>query len=247
MQTKNFFWRNFGLSVLLALLLSACQVNIKTKIDKNGAGSYIQEIGFQGDEASFSGLNVDDENFCAAQMDSLPPNTETRQETRNGDETWCIYETQFESLEALRAIYGMTDTQINALEMIDGSLTYDITLDLQSSENAPLGADLFWQVTLPGEITSHNADEVDGNTLIWKLRGGETNSIQASSQVHGLTFNFADNNDLTYILGGLMVMACCFLVLIVIGVVVFLLLRRRKARTDSIEDDKNQDAGYSNE
>jgi hypothetical protein len=84
---------------------------------------------------------------------------------RNGDETWCIYETQFESLEALRAIYGMTDTQINALEMIDGSLTYDITLDLQSSENAPLGADLFWQVTLPGEITSHNADEVDGNTL----------------------------------------------------------------------------------
>jgi hypothetical protein len=243
MQTKITFWRILGFSALIALLLSACQVNIKTNIDQNGAGSYIQEIGFQGDEASLSGLNVDDEDFCTAQMDSLPPNTQTRQETRNGDETWCVYETQFESLEALRAIYGMTDTQINTLEMIDGSLNYDITLDLQSSENAPMGADLFWEVTLPGEITSHNADEVDGNTLTWKLRAGETNSIQASSQVRSFTFNFADDYDLTYILGGLMVMACCFLVLIVIGVVVFLVLRRRKTQANSIDAVKSQGAG----
>ena len=91
----------WGIAIFSVLLLSACQINMKTEIEKNGSGIYTQEIGFQGDEASMSGLSTGDEDFCMAQMDSLPPNTTTRQETRNEDETWCVYETRFDSLNEL--------------------------------------------------------------------------------------------------------------------------------------------------
>jgi hypothetical protein len=233
MKTGKRFIGMWGLLVLLALALSACQVNIKTDIDKSGAGTYIQEIGFQGDEASLSGLSVGDEDFCAMQADSLPPNTRISQETRNGDETWCVYESKFDSLEALRSIYGMTDTQIDALEIEDGIVRYDVTLDLQGEEDAPMGADLFWQLTLPGTIMAHNADEVKGNTLTWKLRVGELNTIQASSQVEGTSLDFGDTTSIIYVVGGLVAIACCCIVpIIVIGGVIFLLVRRKKVQAN---------------
>lgn len=243
MRTKNLASCLLGLSILLALALGACQVNIKTDIDKNGAGTYTQEIGFQGDEASLSGLSVGEDDFCATQMENLPPNTTIRQETRNEDETWCVYESRFDSLEDLRSIYGMTDTQINTLEMVDGTLRYDITLDLQGGGSAPMGADLFWQVTLPGKIMENNADEVDGNTLTWKLRGGELNSIQAGSQVGGLNFDFGDKNSIIYIIGGVVAIACCCIVPIIIGVVIFLLVRKKKMQSLSVEAAEISEAG----
>ena len=211
-----------------ALLLSACQVNFITDISKNGSGTYIQEIGFQGDEASMGGLSSAGEDFCANQNDTLPPGTITSQETRNEDETWCVYETPFDSLEDLGSIYSLTDTKINALSLEEGTLTYDISLDLTSDGDAPMGADIYWKVTLPGSITDHNANEVDGNTLTWKLRGGELNNIQASSEVGGINFDFDGDETLLYVVGSLIGVVFCCAVPLVIGGIVFFILRRRK-------------------
>lgn len=217
---------------LLALLLSSCKVNFITTIEKNGSGTYVQEIGFQGDEASMAGLSAGDEDFCAKQNQELPPNTTIRQETRNENETWCVYESSFETLDDLKAIYGMTDTYINDISLADGILTYDITLDLSGDSGAPMGADIFWIITLPGTITETTATEQDGNTLTWKLRGGEINDIRAVSEVGGSGFG----NAIWYVFGGGVFLCVCCFVPLVIGGAAFFLIRRNKNRAEASEE-----------
>ncbi|GIK08102.1 MAG: hypothetical protein JETCAE02_27350 [Anaerolineaceae bacterium] len=227
MKVRKFFIAAaMGLS---ALLLSACKVNFITEIDSNGAGKYVQEIGFQGDEASMAGLGSAGEDFCASQNDEVPPGTIIRQETRDENETWCIYETPFASLDELKAIYGATDTSIHDISLADGKLTYDITLDLSGDSNAPMGADMTWSVVMPGNVVEHNAAAQEGNTLTWKLLGGAANEIRAVSEVG----SFSDNA-LWYILGGGALLGFCCLGLIAVGGAVFFLVRRNK-KTASAE------------
>lgn len=211
--------------IALVLLLSACQVNFITEINGNGSGKYVQEIGFQGDEASMAGLSSTGENFCASQNEEIPPGTSIRQETRNETETWCIYETAFKSLDELKAIYSTTDTLINDISLADGQLTYDITLDLGGDSSAPMGAEMTWVVTMPGNIIENNATEQNGNTLTWKLLGGQVNNIRAVSEVGwpGL-----GGDTLWYILGGGAFLCLCCFVPLVIGGVAFFLVRRNK-------------------
>lgn len=213
---------------LTAILLSACKVNFITEIDANGSGKYVQEIGFQGDEASMAGLSSAGEDFCASQNQDLLPGTVIRQETRNEDETWCIYETEFASLEELKTIYGTTDTSVNDISLADGKLTYDIILDLSGDSEAPMGADLMWSVVMPGNIIEHNATTQDGNTLSWKLLGGAVNQIHAVSEV-----GVFSGNTLLYVLGGGAVLSLCCLGLLVVGGVAFFLVRRNKKATPS--------------
>jgi hypothetical protein len=228
-RTANFFL--IALLVALAVLLSACQVNIITEIDKDGSGTYIQEIGFQGDEASMAGLGDSGDDFCAQQNTDLLPGTTIRQETRNEDETWCIYETPFASLDELRTYYSATDTWINDLSIQDGVLTYDIALDMSGDSGAPMGADMYWIVEMPGNVTNHNADEQDGNTLKWNLLLGAENNIYAVSEVGGLSLG---GNTVWYILGGGAVLCLCCILPITIAVVVFVLVRRKKGQ-DGVE------------
>lgn len=218
----------FFLLVLLALLLSACQVNFITDIKSNGSGTYIQEVGFQGDEASMAGLSDGGEDFCAKQNEELPPGTAIRQETRNEDETWCIYETPFSSLDDLKTIYGTTDTRVNEISIADGKLTYDISLDLSGDSSAPMGADIFWIVSMPGNLVENNASEQSDNTLKWKLIGGQVNNIRAVSEVGGLSLDFGEDAIWYVFGGGLFLCLCCFVPLL-IGAIAFFLIRKKQA------------------
>lgn len=229
-RTKLFV---IGISILLAILLSSCKVNFITTIDNNGSDTYVQEIGFQGDEASMAGLSAGDENFCVAQNQELPPNTSIRQETRNETEIWCIYESSFESLEALKTIYGMTDTRINDISLVDGKMTYDISLDLSGDDGAPTGVEISWIVKLPGTIVETNAIQQVGNTLTWTLVGGQVNDIRAVSEVG--SFSLGDIN-IGYILGGAAFLClCCFVPIIIAGIVFFLLRRKKELASEVTE------------
>jgi len=99
-----------GLSMFL---LSACSINVITEIKSDGAGIYIQEIGLPTEE--LSGMGMDAAAFCDQVGQDLPAGMSSRQETRNGDETWCIFETEFASLDELIALYSQTDTRINQI------------------------------------------------------------------------------------------------------------------------------------
>ena len=217
-----------ALFIFSALLLSACKVNFITDIQGNGSGTYTQEIGFQGDEASMAGLSEGGEDFCAKQNEDLPPGTITRQETRNENETWCVYETPFASLDDLKAIYSQADTRINDLSLADGTLTYDLSLDLSGDDSsAPMGADIFWVVTLPGKIIENNASEQSDNTLKWKMVGGEVNNLRAASEVGELNFGLG-GTWIAYVLGGGVFLCLCCFVPLVIATLAFFLIRRKK-------------------
>jgi hypothetical protein len=101
---------------------------------------------------------------------------------------------------------------------------YDISLDL-SGDSAPMGTEISWVVTLPGNIIENNATQQEGNTLTWTLLGGQINNIRAVSEVGG--FNLGDNTIL-YIAGGAAFLCLCCFVPLVIVVVVFFVLRKKK-------------------
>jgi hypothetical protein len=221
-----------ALFAVVVLLLSACQVNFITDIKNDGSGLYTQEIGFQNDEASMAGLTEGDENFCASQNNELPPNTEIRQETRNDNETWCIYETAFTSLDDLKAIYGSTDTRVNDISSADGIFTYDIDLDLGTdSSSMPSGGVLTWTVIMPGKVNENNATQQDGNSLKWDLKVGEVNNIRAVSTTSG-GLNLGGNTP--WLIGGAC-MCMCLIALVVIGVVAFFVVRNNKKKVAASE------------
>jgi hypothetical protein len=229
MKTRKSRFLLIALLAVLALLLSACQVNFNTAIKNDGSGAYTQEIGFQGDEASMTGMDTTAADFCSSQNQDLPPGTTIRQETRNGNETWCIFETAFATLEDLKTIYATTDTTINDISITDGKLTYDITLDLSGdTSSAPMGASIFWSVTMPGAVVETNATERDGNTLKWTLVAGQVNSIRAVSNTTSGGLDLSGNT-LYYIIGGVCLCLCVIVLLVVAGVVFFLLRRKKNA------------------
>jgi hypothetical protein len=222
-----------ALFIAAALLLSACKVNFITDLKSDGSGTYIQEIGFEGDETVMADVSVDDEAFCTKEAKDLPPNTTTRKETRNETETWCVYETAFKSLDDLKTIYGMTDTRINELSLVDGKLIYDISLDLSTdtgSSDAPLTAEVYWNLTLPGRIVENNATEQKSNTLKWKLVPGAVNSIRAVSEPGGLNLG----GDVLWVVlgGGAFLCLCCFLPLVFAGGAFFFIRRKKSTSPD---------------
>jgi len=229
MKTRKSRFLLIVIFIAAALLLSACKVNFITDIKSDGSGNYTQEIGFQGDEATVGGLSAADADFCAKEAKDLPPNTTTRKETRNENETWCIYETPFTSIDDLKTIYGTTDTRINEISLVDGKLTYDISLDLSGdtgSSDAPITAEIYWSLTLPGRVVENNATEQNGNTLKWKLVPGTVNGIRAVSEPGSL----GGGAVLWYVLGGgAFLCLCCFLPLLIAGAAFFFLRRKKSA------------------
>ncbi len=226
MKTRKSKLIFIAIFAVIALLLSACQINFITDIKSDGSGAYIQEIGFQGDEASMAGLSSAGDDFCTSQNEDTPPGTTVRQETRNEDETWCIYETPFESLEGLKTIYGTTDTGINNISLADGKMTYDITLDFSGeSSDMPSGAAMYWIVKMPGSLVETNATQQDGNTLTWNLQVGQVNNIRAVSNVGGLNLG---GNTLWYVLGGVAFLCLCCVVPLAVAGGIFFYTRRKK-------------------
>jgi hypothetical protein len=222
---------------VVAFLLSACKVNFITNIKNDGSGAYTQELGLTEDEVAMAGLGSDSgEKFCEnanskSGGSELPPGTTVRQEARGQGELWCIFETPFKTLDGLREVYATTDMQINTLSLTDGKMVYDVTLDMSAEGvDMPMG-NLYWIVTMPGSVTDHNATEVKGNTLKWKLSIGQKNTMHAESSVGG--FNLG-GDVLWYILGGGAFLCLCCFVPLVIAAVAFFLMRRKK-NADTVE------------
>jgi predicted small secreted protein len=221
----------FALFILAALLLSACNVNFITDIKSDGSGTYIQEIGLPTEELESFGMNADE--FCEEMEEDAPPGTTARKETRNEKETWCIFESNFASLDELKTIYATTDTRVNDISLSDGKLTYDITLDFSSDESIP-GISVNWTVKMPGKVIESNATEQSGNTLTWKAAMGRENNIRAVSEVggtgSGLSFDFDfDGNPLGVGIAAVLFLCLCCFVPLVIGGVAFFLIRKKKA------------------
>jgi hypothetical protein len=233
MKTRKSQFLIVALFIATALLLSACKVNLITDIKSDGSGAYTQELGFTKDEASMAGLSSESsgKEFCTSANSQsggseLPPGTVVSQEERGDGEIWCIFKTPFTSLDDLRKVYATSDLQINQLSLVDGKVVYDVSIDMSgegANANIPMG-NLYWIVNMPGSITDHNATEVKGNTLKWKLTMGQKNNMRAESNASG--FNLGGDT-LWYVFGGVAFLClCCFVPLVIAGVVFFLMRRK---------------------
>jgi hypothetical protein len=214
---------------LAALALSACTIQIRTDITETGAGTWRAEMGFSPeDKTLIAGLGSTPEQFCAdaAAEGDLPPGVTSSFETR-ADGDWCVFTQTFASLEELRTIYNNGDgILVNRLEILDGVLYYDVTVDTGSAgdfasiEEMGASIDMAWIVTFPGNVTSQNATTFEGNTFTWTLTPGTPANIQAQSSLGG----FGSGAALWIVLA-----ACCLCLLVLAGGgAAFYFIRKRK-------------------
>jgi len=218
----------FFIAIFTLFLLSSCKANMITDIKSDGSGLYTQEIGFTADEINSINSMGGGTSLCdstQSDLSSMPANT-TKREEKRGDETWCVFEAPFTSLDELRSFYGNSDIVINDISLVDNVYNYDVTLDTGGSDfSSSFGMiNMKWIVKMPGKVTNHNADEVDGSKLTWNLAYGQTIHIYAESKKS--VFPSISN---TTILIGLGLLCLCILMLVLIVVVVFLLVRKNKA------------------
>lgn len=219
----------FLIAICTLFLLSSCKANMITSIKSDGSGLYSQEIGFTADEISSLSSMGSETSICdstKSDMSSMPANTVMREEVR-GDETWCVFEASFSSLDELKSIYGSSDIVINDISLVDNNINYDVTLDMTGGDfgSALSMLNMKWIVEMPGKVSNHNADEVDGSTLTWNLTTGDEINIHAESKNGGLS-SFSSE----YLLIGIGLLCLCILILVIIAVVIFLVVRKNKAK-----------------
>lgn len=231
----------------LVVLLSACTTTVDTNVGKDGSGSVATSIGMTPAELqSLSSLSASGENFCDSIQASngLPPQVTIHQEQR-GDETWCVATQPFKDLDGLRSVYGeLGNVQINELTLNDGRLVYDVVVDMTDMTTEGIDPSLLntvqldfeWSLTVPGSVGQNNADQVNGQTLTWKLTPGKTAQLHAESnystlpsvvpQIAGGSVHLP--NWLVPVVIGLLCLDV--IIVIVAAVVIFDIVRRRRKK-----------------
>ena len=185
--------RFFVLAAVLAVVLAGCKIetNVNATIDADGTGTVAYEIGLD-DEAMRFFTQSGEDPFADAPADAT-----TRTEERDGM-TYYIIEQTFDGADEL--IRLMTEEDDSPFETFSASFSASevsvsgTTGDTGGGMIDPGELEGFdpglieesfsasVKITMPGEVTSSNADSQDGSTLTWDvpLLGGAL-EIQAQS------------------------------------------------------------------
>ena len=130
------------------------------------------------------------------------------------------------SLSELEGLYSDGDTGItvNRLELVDGQLSYDVSIDLSNGDSADIGDS--------GIELSMNwiLDAQDGDLLTWNLEPGSVENIRAEID---LGSDGIDGSPLIYLA------LCCLCLLVVLlggGIAGYLFWRRQQASANSTEE-----------
>jgi hypothetical protein len=219
---------------IMVIFLTACNVRIATTIEESGAGQYGFEMGFTpGDQDALEDLDSSPEQFCQEMQTGgdLPPGASLTVEQRDED-IYCVMTQPFTSLTELRSLYSEgSGITVNALDIADNTLTYDIDMVMNEDDTTGAGfVDMAWQVTVPGTVSKHNADSVNGNTLTWVLVPGESRNIHVESSVGGLL----DGNSIFYIVSVLCSCLCCLVLLAAAGGGVYWFRQRSKIKAEAV-------------
>lgn len=224
------------LTLLVGLVLAACTFQVSTTINPTGAGELRSEIGFTAaDKEMLKSLDTSPDKFCADSQSKgdLPEGSPVTVEER-GDETWCVVTVAFANLEELQKTYtDMQGLTINQLELTPTSFTYDVDISFTGDQTSQVGADtvLFrWVVTPPGTVTDHNADEVDGDALIWNVGIGETVNAHIVTTISPVQALGGVGGGLpSWLIPTVIGLCCCLLLLVAVVVVVVVVMRRRQS------------------
>ncbi len=231
------------LSLCIALLLGGCKIQIAldTTVREDGSGTFgvrfaadkeIQDLmAQQGGGDIFSGLGEDMDEGTEFEEGTDPDGTKWVKMSRSFKDQ-KEFEELFESgAGGPMGDLGSSDIQITQKQTLFSVTTsYLAKLDLATAMQAigegagdEVPVDMLSsiiqfenRVTLPGSIKSHNADEVQGNTLIWrpKATGVAEMTAESSSLRWGVVGGFIG--------GGVVVLA------VIVALIVVLTRRRRR-------------------
>lgn len=180
---------------LLALVTMACRIetNFGVVINADGSGLIVAEVGMDETAQELLGDQFGDP-FEGNDMSDVP-NAVQRTETR-GDFMYWIIEVPVDDVTQIENdVVGAENSLLTAFDVditdtlvsVRASATAAEAMgeDFEGFDPATLEEALTFNVriTMPGRITSHNADEQQGNTLIWRipLFGGGPLDVQAQS------------------------------------------------------------------
>lgn len=165
-----------------ALLLAACRIVVDTNIRPDGSGELRTSVVFSEQEREDFSQKPENEGkgICDNIEKDVPTGAKFVEEIRDG-ETFCVTERPFSNLAELRTSYaGMSQVTVNTLQLEAGRFTLDLDVDLSDKDNGGALSNE-WQLTLPGAVSSQNADRVEGQTLIWEIAPGEKKNLHAES------------------------------------------------------------------
>jgi len=214
-------------ALLCLLALTGCNLNFNTTVNGDGTGRMSIEIGYTTEEAEdWWGEEDLSSNFCEDLWyeedlaEELPPGATIRVEPR-GDQIWCIVSFDFYDLEELEEVYDYTfNMYVDRLEIENENFYLDLTWDLeglQDESSYPIEA--VFRVTMPGTVSSTNADVRSGRTLTWNLDEDGENVIRAVSSTKSSDWVW-------WLIGSL----CCLClgVLVAAGIVALVVYLRKK-------------------
>ena len=224
--------RLFVISALVVLVATACKIetNIGAVINKDGSGTIVAELGMD-EEAKGFFLQEGQDPF-EGQALSSEPGARTREETR-GDLTFYIIEVDVADVTNFQdqMVAGSDDLLSNFdITVTDDKVTVSATADATDtlgSQAEGFDPTVFQdsisanvRITMPGRILSHNADSVEGNTLIWEIPvlGGSLD-IQAESDPNGTPAGDSS---------GFPMWILAIVAVVVVAIVVYVVMQRRK-------------------
>ncbi|MBT8197356.1 MAG: hypothetical protein KJO84_02525 [Acidimicrobiia bacterium] len=198
-------WR---LAIVLALLLSACemQANFIFDFEDDGSGEFSFEMGFDEEMEQLLALGSDGEfefNTLAEQFNADVPGAQVDEFERDGLRFFGASVPFVDAASLDAEVFG-SDSPFRTFDFsIDGdNVTLNADVDTAGAfdtgtiptDEVPEGFDfdevfgIHFQVAMPGEVTSHNADRVLPNGLLeWDLPlvDGSALTLQATSDLSG--------------------------------------------------------------
>lgn len=167
---------------VITMLLAACRLVVDTQVNPDGSGVLRRVVIYTAKETENFAQKPENagKGICDNAASNLPPGS-TFTEEKHAGETHCVTERPFANVGELRQFYaGMKEVTVHKMDWEWGRLTYDVEVDLAEDKNATSRE---WRLTLPGTLGKHNADKVEGQTLIWQVDKGEQLRLQAQSTV----------------------------------------------------------------
>jgi hypothetical protein len=220
---------------LLACLLAACTLQTNTVVQPTGAGELRTEVGLTAaDQQVLRTIASSPEQFCRdLQASQLLPAGATVSVEQRGLDVWCVLGLPFADLNELQSLYSeMEGVSVNSLLISDGVFTYDVEVEVLGSllaEFGPMSPTIRWQVTMPGRVLSHNADQSAGRTVSWSLATDEPLRAQATSELAGGDGLWAIGQPNALLAGALILFICCLTGIgAALGVAAIVLVRRRR-------------------
>lgn len=234
---KGKFWP-LAITLLAALILSACTIDITTIVNPDGSGSLGMTYKLTVDDIkNLEGMGMIGDTICEQMSEGEEEFIFVREE--HGDEIWCIASRPIATLETMKTEMDGEGFTVNTLEIMGNQFTFDANADMSQQEGAE-GFDLAmlqisYSMTAPGKVTNHNGDSITGNTVTWKLPLGESKNLHLESKVGntrgGLDLGGTNGNNTGAIIALVLTCCCCLIVIVIIVIVVVVLMRRKQNTT----------------